>query len=500
MKFNFNETLENEKKYMISLKGEEMLIQDIIEGKYKSDYIIISLETLQKNAKKLLENRFIDIGIQITNPISEGKYNLCIVHFVKTKPQKFLTGIFNGNIFEKNNTNDNRYRKYTKDFNNLILEISNFLNNIEIKRNDIIINDYKEFNIKNLNPLYYTKQAIKIRNELCEKDYRLLKDLVESFSNNIEKDIEVKYMDSTNMKYPFVYSDLKVGKIQRAQKVKKGDIICLLIGKQPKFYLYNEKYEDIYIKLGNYCILRCKEEKYRSYLVNYLNDEKARLYFSTTVHGNYIPHLNKEDLMNLKIVLPDEYMLKTANEIQNYLMDQKKMTPYEINELIRKSYKIDYKKESHKMITNDMILLVSHLKLKVLKELIDNDFNEVEICFKNGAYKAAIILCGSILEAVLLDWLSEFENTDNIFNIAKNEYGRDLELSKIISRLQSVIKPYWYEADKAHEIRKTRNMVHPKEYIKKNKKVTFEECKEIIEDLKDIMESKEKRHNCNICD
>ena len=149
---------------------------------------------------------------------------------------------------------------------------------------------------------------------------------------------------------------------------------------------------------------------------------------------------------------------------------------------------------------HDMILLVSHLKLKVLKELIDNDFNEVEICFKNGAYKAAIILCGSILEAVLLDWLSEFENTDNIFNIAKNEYGRDLELSKIISRLQSVIKPYWYEADKAHEIRKTRNMVHPKEYIKKNKKVTFEECKEIIEDLKDIMESKEKRHNCNICD
>lgn len=76
---------------MMSLKGEEMLIQDIIEGKYKSDYIIISLETLQKNAKKLLENRFIDIVIQITNPISEGKYNLCIVHFVKTKLQKFLT-------------------------------------------------------------------------------------------------------------------------------------------------------------------------------------------------------------------------------------------------------------------------------------------------------------------------------------------------------------------------------------------------------------------------
>ena len=322
-----------------------------------------------------------------------------------------------------------------------------------------------------------------------------------SLLSTFYRDVEAIDCLDLTVSYDEMLKDaITMSKALKELGIKKGDIICLLIGKQPKFYLYNEKYEDIYIKLGNYCILRCKEEKYRSYLVNYLNDEKARLYFSTTVHGNYIPHLNKEDLMNLKIVLPDEYMLKTANEIQNYLMDQKKMTPYEINELIRKSYKIDYKKESHKMITNDMILLVSHLKLKVLKELIDNDFNEVEICFKNGAYKAAIILCGSILEAVLLDWLSEFENTDNIFNIAKNEYGRDLELSKIISRLQSVIKPYWYEADKAHEIRKTRNMVHPKEYIKKNKKVTFEECKEIIEDLKDIMESKEKRHNCNICD
>ena len=32
---------------------------------------------------------------------------------------------------------------------------------------------------------------------------------------------------------------------------------------------------------------------------------------------------------------------------------------------------------------------------------------ELNICFKNKAYKAALILAGSILEAVLIDWLSE---------------------------------------------------------------------------------------------
>ena len=38
-------------------------------------------------------------------------------------------------------------------------------------------------------------------------------------------------------------------------------------------------------------------------------------------------------------------------------------------------------------------------------------------------------------------------------------------------------------------------MVHPKECIKNNKKVTVEECEKIIEDLKEILESKEKRHS-----
>jgi len=503
MKFNFDEIIKNKQKYAVLSGNNDMLVRDILEGKYNDEFAMLTLGMLQKESNQLLKNRFVDVIIRIPSPFVETSIDFYIVHFVNQKPMKFLTGIYKGNIFEKkykiSSYDANSFwmvnGKYTEDFKAMIAEINMFFEDKEVKREDLIINDYKEFNKENLNPLYYTKQAIRIRNELQKNDYKLLKEVADILTNQEEKDIKAKYIDSTNMTYPFIYSNLKEAEIKRAIKVKKGDIVCLLIGEQPKFYLYNEKYDDIYIKAGNYCLLRCKEERYSSYLVNYLNDEKARLYFSSTVHGSYIPHLNKRDLMNLKIIIPDEQMLKIANETQEYLMEQKKLSPYEINELIRKAHNINYKKESQKMISNDMISLISNMKISVLKELINDDLNEVEICFNNGAYKSAIILCGSILEAVLLDWLSEYENTNDVFNIAKNEDGKDLELIEMIDKLKEIVKPHWYEASKAHAIRKTRNMVHPKKYIrnKSKSKVTCEECKETIENLKDIMESKEKR-------
>ena len=215
----------------------------------------------------------------------------------------------------------------------------------------------------------------------------------------------------------------------------------------------------------------------------------------TAKRGCYIPNLTKSDLMNLKVIIPTKEMLEIAEKTQEYIMNQKKLSPFEINELIRSSYSNQVKNESQKMINQDLISKISTVKIEVLKKLINDDLEEVNVCFENGAYKSAIILCGSILEAVLLDWLSEYENTDEVSDIGVDKNGRDMGLAKIIVRLREIIKPEWYESKKAHEIRETRNMVHPKECIKNNKKVTVEECERIIDDLKEMLESKEKRHN-----
>lgn len=497
------EMINNRRKYLIMPGSNDLMIEAIINNEYKSDFALIPPSIAQKNSDKLIQHKYMDIVIQISSPFRGTGINFYIIHFTKDKPKKMLTGIFHGLVCEKTykfsayawETSLELTGEYTEDFKDLINNILLFMENKEITREDLDINNYEEFDEKYLNPLYYTKQAKKIRDELQEKDYLLLSEIADIVSTPTDKDIDAKYIDSKSFSYPLVYSSLAKTKIKKATKVTKGDIICLLIGEIPKFYLYNEDYDDIYIKSGNYCIIRCKKEEYRAYLINYLNDEKARLYFMTNKRGCYIPNLTKSDLMNLKVIIPTKEMMETAEKTQEYIMNQKRLSPFEINELIRASYSNKVKNESQKMINEDLISKISIIKIEVLKELINNDLDEVNVCFKNGAYKSAIILCGSILEAVLLDWLSEYENTDEVSDIGVEKNGRDMELAKIIVRLREIIKPEWYESKKAHEIRETRNMVHPKECIRNNKKVTVEECERIIEDLKEILESKEKRHN-----
>lgn len=496
---NFEEIIKYRQKYPIINGSKDELFDAIISGSYNYDYALLTIGMISRNVEILFKDRYANMIIQIPSPFAWVGINFILLHFTNTKPSKLLTGIFNGKVSEHQSKrppcDGNWYvlENKTDDFNDFLKNINMFINNKKVERRDLTVNDYSIFDIGNLNPVYYTEQAIKIRNELQESDYKLLKDIADIVSIPTDKDIEGKFIDSKHFEYPLVYDKLPIAKITRAIRLIKGDIIGLLVGDQPKFYLYNNDYKDVFIKAGNYCIIRVKDKKINNYLVTYLNDEKARLFFASTKRGISIPTLTKSDFGELKVIIPTDEMIKNADESMGYTMNSKKLSPYEINELIRNSYNADYKNESQKMINEDIVSAISKMKNKAIRELINDDLIEVEICFDKKAYKAAIILCGSILEAVLLDWLSEFENTDDILDVAKGEDGRDLELNKIIYKLKELVKPYWYESTKAHEIRKTRNMVHPKECIKNNTKVTLEECRKIINDLNDIIESKEIR-------
>ena len=497
---DFNKVLEYREKYPIFSGTKDALYDAIIDGSYKFDYALLTIGMISKNADELFKDRFIDTLIQIPSPFAWVGINFILLHFKDKEPRKLLTGIYKGKICEKQAKKPPRegnwhvVGKFTEDFNDFLDSINKFNKNEAINRVDLNVNDYSIFDINNLNPMFYTDQAIKIRKELKESDYKLLKELADIISVSTDKDIEAKYIDSEHFgEYPLKVEELPIDKIARAIRVQKGDIIGFLVGEQPKFYLYANDSKDIYIKARNYCIIRVKDKSINNYLACYLNDEKARMYFSYTKKGTIIPLLTKSDLCELKVIIPTSDMIKNADESMEYTMNSKKLSPYEINELIRNSYNADYKNESQKMINEDIMSAISKMKNKAIRELINDDLNEVEICFDKKAYKAAIILCGSILEAVLLDWLSEYENTEDILDVAKGEDGRDLELSKIIYKLKELVRPYWYESSKAHEIRKTRNMVHPKECIKNNTKVTLEECKKIMNDLNDIIESKESR-------
>ena len=496
---DFNKVLEYRQKYPIFSGTKDALYDAILDGSYNFDYALMTIGMISKNADKLFKNRFIDTLIQIPSPFAWVGINFILLHFVDKEPQKLLTGVFKGKVCEKQTKKPpcegNWYvaGEFTEDFQNFIDNVNLFINNKTVSREELNVVDYSMFDISNLNPFYYSKQAIKIRKELKNTDYKLLKEIADIIMSPIEKNIDGKVLTKGNLDYPLKYDNIPIRNITSSLKPKKGDIIAFLTGENPLFYLYNEDYEDIYISSFSNCIIRPKDKTITNYLVNYLNDEKARIYYSSSQKGIAIPRLSIKDLSEMKVITPTEEMIFNADKTMEFMIKSKELSISAINELIRQSHSNSYENESQKMINLDILSNISKIKNKVIRELINDDLKEVEICFDNKAYKSAIILCGSILEAVLLDWLTEFENTDDILNVAIGEDGRDLELNKIITKLKELVRPYWYESKKAHEIRKTRNMVHPKECIKNNIKVDVDECKRIINDLKDIIESKENR-------
>ena len=71
---------------------------------------------------------------------------------------------------------------------------------------------------------------------------------------------------------------------------------------------------------------------------------------------------------------------------------------------------------------------------KWLRSFLRADIKELNTCYSNGAYKAAIILAGSILEAVLIDWFSEIKHT-NYFRVVCKLIDRESGKSRKATRV-----------------------------------------------------------------
>ncbi|MBQ8316983.1 MAG: hypothetical protein IJX85_01445 [Lachnospiraceae bacterium] len=140
-----------------------------------------------------------------------------------------------------------------------------------------------------------------------------------------------------------------------------------------------------------------------------------------------------------------------------------------------------------------------------LRKMLQEDVTELEKCFEAGAYKATLILAGSILEAFLIDWLSEKDGVDYFVNpykvVKTNNKGMTYEkeddrLVTYINAIKEIEMPNWMEpAEKANNIRNNRNLVHIKLCMKDDIKIDRKICCKVISDLKDIIST---RHSGDI--
>ena len=130
-----------------------------------------------------------------------------------------------------------------------------------------------------------------------------------------------------------------------------------------------------------------------------------------------------------------------------------------------------------------------------VRSFLTSDLKELNDCFKVKAYKATLILAGSILEAVLIDWLSDIKGINYFekdYMVTDRRTGKlkRADLVDYINEIEYIERPHWMEeASKAHEIRKKRNLVHAKLCIKSDE-INEEVCKQVIDYLRDVLKTR----------
>ena len=137
------------------------------------------------------------------------------------------------------------------------------------------------------------------------------------------------------------------------------------------------------------------------------------------------------------------------------------------------------KKKSHQRIHGKRLKnLLSVILDKDLALLIEKDIREIENCIINKAYKSAVILCGSILEAILTDWLHEI-NKDRIKEAFKNKFPNkklkkieDLGLIQLIGLCEELELIQVTHSKISDAVRNYRNLIHPSVAKRKKYKIT----------------------------
>lgn len=147
------------------------------------------------------------------------------------------------------------------------------------------------------------------------------------------------------------------------------------------------------------------------------------------------------------------------------------------------------------ILSTELVMNVRMYQQAQLRTLLMSDMQELNACYKAKAYKATLILAGSILEAVLIDWLSEIKGKDFFSEefMVKDRYTNKIkraDLIDYINEIKYIKRPDWaVQAQEAHSIRKKRNLVHAKLCIN-NDEINETVCRQVIEYLQNILRTR----------
>lgn len=121
------------------------------------------------------------------------------------------------------------------------------------------------------------------------------------------------------------------------------------------------------------------------------------------------------------------------------------------------------------------------VKDKGLRDIVERDYPELLTAFAASCKKSALVLAGSIIEAILLDYVQQ-----NLTNALKTKVAPKSsdplrwsleELINVSTELKAELTPL---QTMSHAIRRYRNLVHPAVELKSPMKVELEEARVAI--------------------
>ena len=509
--------LEKRKNYPIT-KDCDKWIDKILEDEINDDvWLIIVTSSLldegrMKYKERIVTKYFIAGVYNLETPFLKTYGRMSLVHLTKKTVNEMNMSIYKGQIFIsrfKNNKEKNEMfsipDRYASKYQRYLNELESWINDDNMPEDDV--NGEYEYNtvliseiIENkINPEYYSKKAVKVRTLLHNEKVYKLGDLVDIVMPGASKEQVGKIVKLENLKYRFDVAGLSEQQITNVT-LQKNDILFPMTGNGKPFLVPDDIKETIYV--GEHIfVLRCRDIQ-PAYLFLYLNSEVCQTIIDFKKIGTIIPRVTRKNVEEIPVIKP----LKDKQEykLEAYILTHIGERIYNANsdnmgEILSCWSALNKKKRIERI--EDVLEIELLEKIKVystnqIQKLLHDDWIELNKCFGVGAYKATLILAGSILEALLIDWISELNGQDYFaedYMVIRGKKQKRADLYDYIKEIKSIKESKGFnwndEESKANEIREKRNLVHAKLGINSDE-INEKTCRSIIEDLRCIIKSR----------
>lgn len=467
---------------------------------------------------RLFEKYYIQEVFELANCYL-GSYNerFTYWHISKNKPARVRIAMFYGyaHPYRDNESLNGALKvsdKYTDEYKQYITLLDEWVNTDKMptnKRSSCEFNEivFNEFESDKPHARYYKKANEEIRQLLRTEALIPLKEcadiIVGKSLNELNGTQKVKTLDPNNApSYPFI-PELQAIDFYGSERIHKGDIVVL--GRNKVFLVDKEPNFDLYAPLAS-SILRAKNVC-AEYLYIYLSSQTAK-----RIRTAFTDYPNEHHTVYFGGMLDDFPIILPHEDESVYKEEFLKISCPNERFYISQS-EIKGSKTVEQIINHELMMRIKLNNEALIRRQLEDDVSELNMCYANKAYKSTLIMAGSIMEVLLIDWLSEIRGVDYFTEtLQKREYDREnrcyktdekgnyiylndtkADLADYIDEIRDIKRPNWMqEATQANYIRKQRNLVHAKPCLSNKSKINEETCKTVIKYLENIIESRWK--------